>query len=214
MSNNAPTRNEAVRVFASELNEAKVTYQREEDLDQQNTPNYHLLPTGKGANRIVIMGALTTVTKVKDDPKTLRSRVVGPTGESFLYASTYNPDALSTLEDLKPDDGSNELNAENVQTVMVIGKPTIIEGNNEQYVAINPEKVIISDGETQDRWICKTIEDTLDRLDAYENENAPRQEYAEAKYNFNHYELRQKVGEMTNSFETNSSSNAQPTTGD
>lgn len=171
MSSQQPTREVAVRCFATEFNDATYSFT---DSDDDMSPNYTLLPTGKRANRVFIAGTLTRAedTSSSSDGSYWRGRVTDTTGEFFVYAGEYQPDARQTLETI-----------DTPAYVAVVGKPRTWESNNgSTNVAIRPEEVILTDSVTRNEWVRETAELTLDRIDTFreggsEDGQKARQEY-------------------------------------
>lgn len=186
-SQSQPQRNEAVRVFATEFNEATIEFQDEADVDDgdenSRAPKYHLLPSGGRANRVLMMGTVTEIEQVSSDPTTLRAKIVDETGSFFTYAGQFNPDEVSFLQDLEAP-----------EHVMVVGKPssyTTDEGDT--YVSVEPENISVVEKETRQRWTAEAAVQTLNRLDAFEEGEAPFGEEAKQYYSFDHDALREEV---------------------
>jgi RPA family protein len=172
-TDDGPDRNEAVRVFASEFNEAKFTFKKE---DKKRAAEYNLLPTGVGANRVLMMGTLMGITHIKtDNGDNYRARIVDNTGTFFAYAGQYS-DATEKMSELQPDDSRTNLNQDEFKQVMIIGKAgTYEKDDNEHLVSVEPEHFIITDRDTRKKWRAETVAKTLDRLEAVENGEAPVQ---------------------------------------
>jgi hypothetical protein len=157
MSQSAPTREVARRVFATEFNDASYTFKESED---ERAPVYLLLPTGEKANRVFLVGTLTEKEDVGEDSEYWRGRIVDPTGTFFVYAGQYQPDAASALRDLEPP-----------AYVAVVGKPRTYETDDGSVnVSVRPESITEVDAATRDRWVVETAERTLERVDAFEDE--------------------------------------------
>lgn len=185
-SSTQPRRNEAVRVFAPELNASTIEFKDPGEIETEgkdNAPNYLLLATGDRANRVLMAGTLTDTTEVSDN--TMRARIVDGGGETFfLYASQqYSKDAYADLQQI----GAPEF-------LMVIGKPnTYTTDEGETYVSVDPENVVPVDSETRDRCVAETAEQTLDRLRAFEDGDAPHYEQAKEHYDYDRPELQDHV---------------------
>ncbi|MFC3477620.1 RPA family protein [Halobacterium litoreum] len=166
---NAPTREVARRVFASEFNDAEFTFKESDD---ERAPLYALLPTGESANRVFVAGTLTETEDIGDDSEYWRGRVVDPTGTFFVYAGQYQPDAASALRD-----------AETPQYVSVVGKPRTFETDDGSVnVSLRPESITEVDEATRDRWVVETAERTMERLEAFDEEGNEYAERARAEY--------------------------------
>ena len=154
----APTRETARRVFATEFNDATYTFKESDD---DRAPVYALLPTGERANRVFFVGTLTETEDVGDDGEYWRGRVVDPTGTFFVYAGQYQPDAAGFLRDAEPP-----------VYVAVVGKPRTFETDDgEVNVSVRPESITEVDAATRDRWVVETAEQTLDRVAAFEDDD-------------------------------------------
>ncbi|QCS43833.1 RPA family protein [Natrinema versiforme] len=177
MSQSELTREVARRVFASEFNDSTYTFKESDD---ERAPNYALLPTGDRANRVFVAGTLTETEDVGDDSEYWRGRVVDPTGTFFVYAGQYQPEAASVLRDTEPP-----------AYVSIVGKPRTYETDDGTVnVSLRPESIAVVDDATRDRWVVETAEQTLDRIEAFEEweaeqeapesgSTAPTNEYAE-----------------------------------
>ena len=157
MSNNAPMREVARRVFAAEFNDASHTFKESDD---ERAPAYQLLPTGEKANRVFFVGTLTEKEDIGDDNEYWRGRIVDPTGTFFVYAGQYQPEAASTLRELEPP-----------AYVAVVGKPRTYETDDGTVnVSVRPESITVVDAATRDRWVVETAERTIDRVAAFDDE--------------------------------------------
>ena len=157
MSGNAPMREVARRVFATEFNDASHTFKESDD---ERAPAYQLLPTGEKANRVFFVGTLTEKEDIGDDNEYWRGRIVDPTGTFFVYAGQYQPEAASTLRDLEPP-----------AYVAVVGKPRTYETDDGSVnVSVRPESITVVDAATRDRWVVETAERTVERVAAFEDE--------------------------------------------
>ena len=153
-----PTREVARRVFAREFNDATYTFKESDD---ERAPVYVLLPTGQRANRVFVVGTLTETEDVGEDSEYWQGRIVDPNGDTFFtYAGQYQPDAASMLRELEPP-----------EYVAVVGKPRTYETEEgDVNVSIRPESISRVDQATRDRWVVETAERTLDRMQAYSDE--------------------------------------------
>ncbi|GAB7094679.1 RPA family protein [Halolamina litorea] len=157
MSNNAPMREVARRVFAAEFNDASHTFKESDD---ERAPAYQLLPTGEKANRVFFVGTLTEKEDIGEDNEYWRGRIVDPTGTFFVYAGQYQPEAASTLRDLEPP-----------AYVAVVGKPRTYETDDGTVnVSVRPESITVVDAATRDRWVVETAERTVERVAAFDDE--------------------------------------------
>ncbi len=156
MSAEQPMRQVAHRVFATEFNDASVTFKESDD---ERAPLFLLLPTGTRVNRIFAVGTLTETEDVGNDGEYWRGRVVDPTGTFFVYASQYQPKAASTLRDL-----------DTPAYVAVVGKPRTFETDDGTInVSVRPEAITPVDVATRDRWVVETASRTLDRIEQFDD---------------------------------------------
>ncbi len=153
----APTRELAQRVFASEFNDATYTFKESDD---ERAPLYVLLPTGARANRVFIVGTLTEKTDVGEDNEYWQGRIVDPTGTFFVYAGQYQPEAANFLREVEPP-----------AYVAIVGKPRTYETDDgDVNVSVRPESITEVDTGTRDRWVVETAQRTIDRIEAFDEE--------------------------------------------
>lgn len=180
-------RNEAIRMFATEFNESNTEFQMPDDIesDGDRAPKYYLTPTGAGVHRVLMMGTLMEVAKVNDNPTTYRAKIRDPTGVFYVYAGQYNKETLSVLEKLAPNGDREELTADEMEHVMVMGKPNSYTTDRGQtYVSVDPEFLLVSDVGTRQRWTAEAAKFTLERVKAYETGEAPFVAEADQQYEF------------------------------
>ncbi|UPV75855.1 RPA family protein [Halorussus limi] len=165
-----PTREVARRVFADEFNDATHTFK---ESDEERAPVYVLLPTGARANRIFIVGTLTETEDVGEDSEYWQGRVVDPNGDPFfVYAGQYQPEAASMLRELEPP-----------AYVAITGKPRTFETDDGTVnVSVRPESITRVDADTRDRWVVETAEQTLDRIEAFDDDTNEYARMAESEY--------------------------------
>jgi len=169
MSQSAPTREVARRVFASEFNDAGYTFTESDD---ERAPVYALLPTGESSNRVFFAGTLTEKEDVGDDSEYWRGRIVDPTGTFFVYAGQYQPEAASKLRDLEPP-----------AYVAVVGKPRTYETDDGTVrVSVRPESITEVDAATRDRWVAETARRTVERVAAFDDEGNEYARMAREEY--------------------------------
>jgi RPA family protein len=152
----APTRELAQRVFASEFNDSIYTFKESDD---ERAPLYALLPTGARANRVFIVGTLTEKSDVGEDSEYWQGRIVDPTGTFFVYAGQYQPEAANFLREVEPP-----------AYVAIVGKPRTYETDEgDVNVSLRPESITEVDVGTRDRWVVETAERTIERIEAFED---------------------------------------------
>lgn len=206
-SQSQPKRNEAVRVFAAELNESTIEFQDPDEVEaaeggNSRAPKYHLLPTGGRANRVLMMGTVTEIEQVSDDPVTLRAKIVDETGSFFVYAGKFNPEEVSFLSNLQTP-----------EHLMVVGKPssyTTDEGKT--YVSVEPETITVVNKGARDRYTAEAATQTFGRLQAFEADEAPYGEEAAEYYDFNHDEFHADVSDIATEIVAVNEAAAQPQT--
>jgi len=180
MSQSAPTREVARRVFATEFNDATFTFKESDD---ERAPVYSLLPTGESANRVFIVGTLTETEDVGEDSEYWRGRVVDPTGTFFVYAGQYQPEAASALRDL-----------DTPSYVAIVGKPRAYETEDGTVnVSVRPESITEVTADVRDRWVVETAERTLERIQAFEDEGNEYAQRAKAEYDLSLSRYREAV---------------------
>ncbi|QHS15781.1 hypothetical protein GWK26_00705 [haloarchaeon 3A1-DGR] len=148
------TREVAYRLFASEFDDATLSYS---ESDEERAPNYVLTPLGARVNRLFAVGVLTEVERVNEE--TRRGRVVDPSGAFVTYAGQYQPDEQAFLERADPP-----------TFVALTGKARTFqpEDSDRVFTSVRPESLNEVDADTRDRWVVRAAETTLDRLAAFE----------------------------------------------
>jgi RPA family protein len=163
-------REPAIRVFASELRESRIQFKEGED---EKSPSYILLPTGERCNRIFLCGQMTQKEKKGEQNKFYTIRVQDPTGMFFINAGSYQPDAMQQIARIEPP-----------VYVAVVGKPGIrTTADSSVFVSVRAESVTEIDLETYRCWVLDCAEQTLDRLDAFDQTDDSRK--AKEFYNTN-----------------------------
>jgi RPA family protein len=190
----------ARRVFASEFNDAGYTFKESDD---ERAPIYLLLPTGARANRTFVVGTLTEKEDIGEDSEYWRGRVVDPTGTFFVYAGQYQPDAAAMLRDLEPP-----------AYVAIVGKPRTYEPEDSEegdvLVSLRPESITVVDATTRDRWVVETAERTLDRVEAYDDEDNEYARMARERYDLPVDTYRDRAIEALESLEDDESAEPEP----
>ena len=159
----------ARRAFAREFNDATYAFKESED---ELAPNYVLLPTGERANRVFFVGTLTETEDVGSDSEYWQGRVVDPTGTFYVYAGQYQPEAANTLRQI-----------DTPSYVAVVGKPRSYETDEgETNVAVRPESINQADEPTRDRWVVETANQTIERLQAFDDETNEYAQMAQQEY--------------------------------
>ena len=153
----SPSREVARRVFAREFNDATHMFKESDD---ELAPRYSLLPTGRRANRVFVVGTLTETEDVGQDSEIWQGRIVDPDGGTFFtYAGQYQPDPAAMLRELEPP-----------EYVAAVGKPDTFETDSGDInVSMRPESITVVDEAVRNRWVVETAERTLERVEAFED---------------------------------------------
>lgn len=143
----------AWRVFATEYNDADMSFKEGDD---ERAPNYVVTPTAAKINRLFVVGVVTEVENIGEADDLYRARVSDPTGTFMVYAGQYQPDAMSFLAEEDPP-----------CYIAVVGKARTYqpEDSEEVYTSIRPEEINEVDADTRDRWTVETARQTLDRIE-------------------------------------------------
>lgn len=141
----------AVRIFASEYDQAEFEYA---ESDEERAPKYVVSPTGARINRLFAVGVLTAVEQVNEN--TIRARVADPTGVFVVYAGQYEPDELAFLQRTEPP-----------AFVAITGKANTFQPDDSDDIltSVRPEQINEVDAKTRDRWVIQTVEQTLARIE-------------------------------------------------
>lgn len=154
-SQNDYSREAAVRATMQEINQAKDQFKTS---DADRAPSYQLLPTGKGANRVLVAGTLTEVEDVGNEDEYLKATIVGQSGTVYAYAGQYSQDAANFLR-----------NAETPMFVAMSGKMDFFADDDadidERNVSLNPEWVTEISGDRRDEIIMQNALATIERAD-------------------------------------------------
>jgi RPA family protein len=147
----------AERVFARELSDSTFAFKTS---DEEYAPNYTLFPTGERVNRVFICGTITEVEDVSDpnEDEYLKGRIVDPTGTFAVYGGQYAPEAANFLRA-----------AETPSYVAVTAKINTFETDEgEINVSLRPETMTEVDERTRHSWVADTMEQTLNRIEAFD----------------------------------------------
>ena len=144
----------AKRMFIKELAAISLSYKKDEG-DQ--APTYYLSPTGCEANRVLLVGVITDVDDIGTEKPYYRARITDSTGEIYVYAGEYNPEAAGVLADM-----------EIPEYVAIIGKVNIYtpEDGDESIISLRAERIAIVDEHTKDLWEQETAKQTDARIES------------------------------------------------
>ena len=147
-------REPARRVFAFELRDSRLKFR---DEDSEKSPVYVMLPTGERCNRILLCGELTSKEKKGADTPIYLGKVRDPTGQFFVNAGVYQPEAMQQLSKIEPG-----------AFVSIVGKPSIREvPDGAVFVSVRIESITEVDTETYRIWVDDTAEKTLKRIKSF-----------------------------------------------
>lgn len=146
-------RHEAVRVFASELSDATYDFKTS---DSEMAPNYTLLPSGKRANRILVVGALTELDQQQTDNGTMfQARVHDGDNYFYLSAGKYQKEAIEVLRDIEVP-----------SHVAIVAKLDHWETDDgESRIQLTPETVSTISESDRKQWVIETANQTIDRIE-------------------------------------------------
>jgi len=152
-SNNS--RQTAKRVVPTELNSSHSLITTS---DEDRAPNFLVLPSGAGANRVMLAGVAMDVQDVSgedSDNEYIRLECTDVTGTSFFsYAGQYQPEAKAQMKALDAP-----------SYVSVIGKPRTFENDDGQVrVSIRPESVKVIDEDEYFGLLREAADHTIGRL--------------------------------------------------
>lgn len=168
-------RESAKHIFAAEFRGTKFSEKFSTD---DKAPTFITTPTGEIAARIIIVGVLTDKerTTTKDKTNTMyRSRVNDGTGDFFVSASSFQPEAMMQLARIDVP-----------SIVAVVGKPKVFTREDGTiFTSVNAESVTPVDRETRDIWKLKTAADTLERIKIIELGESSFAKNIKEKYNTN-----------------------------
>jgi RPA family protein len=150
----------ARRVFAKEL-EACRELEKSARLDLQaadsKSPNLLISPRGLILNRVFIVGVITELDSIGTQNDMWKARIVDPTGAFTVYAGQYQPDASVFFSTVKIP-----------AFVALTGKVRIYEPEpGSIFISIRAEEANIVDEEIRNRWVVDTAEQTVERLEAF-----------------------------------------------
>lgn len=148
------SRQPAKRVLAPELTSAHTQVEGEAEDEDTNPPNFLVLPSGAGANRVLMVGVATEIDDVGQDDEYLRLRCSDPDGNVFFtYAGQYSKGPKATITDLEVP-----------SRVAVIGKPKTYEQEGDVFVSLNPETVHEISEEEYNDMVLEAAEATVERF--------------------------------------------------
>ena len=142
----------AYRVFAGEISGSTLEIKG----DDESAPSYLITPLGLSLNRVFVAGRMTEKTMKGTDSEPMWNAVVrDPTGNFYLQAGRFQPEAASAIADM--DEGENPY-------VGVVAKIRIWSNDERTYVNLRPERVVRIDEDTYNAWCLDTAKDLWRRL--------------------------------------------------
>ena len=141
------------RVFAEEFSSSSMEHTGE----GEKPVSYIVTPLGARINRMLVVGVATEIEDVGEEGKPrYRARIADQTGEFYLSAGEYQPEAAAALAKISPP-----------AFVAVVGKSRAYSPEEGvTYLSIRPERVSEVDADARDYWMLETARSTLVRIDA------------------------------------------------
>lgn len=145
-------RETAWRMFSNEFNSATLDMSSGEE----RAPSYVITPLGAKVNRLFIVGVVTDTENVgTSESPMIRARLADPTGNYYLSAGQFQPEAMAVLKDLKPP-----------EFVAVVGKGKVYAPDeNVRLLSVRPEIVRKCDAALRDYWVYEACVSTLSRIE-------------------------------------------------
>jgi RPA family protein len=141
------------RVFAEEYASSTMEHSGE----GEKPVSYIVTPLGARVNRMLVVGVVTEIEDVGEEGKPrYRARVADQTGEFYVSAGEYQPEAAAALAKISPP-----------AFVAIVGKSRAYSPEpGVKYLSIRPERISEVDANTRDHWVLETAKSTLTRIDA------------------------------------------------
>ncbi len=141
------------RVFAEEYASSSMEHAGE----GEKPVSYIVTPLGARINRMLVVGVVTEIEEVGEEGKPrYRARVADQTGEFYVSAGEYQPEAAAALSKISPP-----------AFVAVVGKSRAYSPEpGVKYLSIRPERISEVDANARDHWVLETAKSTLTRIDA------------------------------------------------
>ncbi|MDH3364718.1 MAG: hypothetical protein OEM29_01740 [Thermoplasmata archaeon] len=141
------------RVFAEEYGSSTMEHSGE----GEKPVSYIVTPLGARVNRMLVVGVVTEIEDVgEEDKPRYRARVADQTGEFYVSAGEYQPEAAAALAKISPP-----------AFVAVVGKSRAYSPEEGvKYLSIRPERISEVDANARDNWVLETAKSTLARIDA------------------------------------------------
>ncbi len=143
----------AYRVFAGEIAGSSLEVKG----DDEAAPSYLITPLGLMVNRVFVAGRLMEKTMKGTDSEPVWNAVVKDvTGNFYLQAGRFQPEAASAIADMDAD--------ENPIVGIVAKIRTWTNDEGKTYVNLRPERVTVIDEATYKAWLLDAAKDLWRRL--------------------------------------------------
>lgn len=163
---NYQARNPARRVFAWEYKDA--TYEERRG-DGDRAPRCLLLPTGEWAHRVFIVGTLAEIVDDPDNEDYIHGEVNDPTGRFHIDAGQYQLDAIAKMRQL-----------DTPEMVAITGKTRQFEADSGVNTKVSVSNITPIPEALYDRWVADAALRTMERLEAFaDDDNEPAKVAAE-----------------------------------
>ena len=141
------------RVFAEEFSSSTMEHSGE----GEKPVSYIVTPLGARVNRMLVVGVATEVEDVGGEGRPrYRARIADQTGEFYVSAGEYQPEAAAALAKIAPP-----------AFVAVVGKSRVYSPEEGvRYLSIRPERISEVDSVARDYWVLETAKSTLARIEA------------------------------------------------
>lgn len=158
------TREPAYRVLAKELMVSTEQYKLEPD--QEKSPNYLVLPSGKDVNRVLVSGSVTTIEEVSEGY--WKAKITDGSGsQSLVFAGEWEREVANKLRQTDAP-----------EFVSVVGKPQVDEMGGNMITSIRPEEFNTVTSQVRNYRIYESAKHTLSRLGS-EDSTKSRDHYDE-----------------------------------
>lgn len=133
----------AWRVFSEEFNSSTLDIAASEE----KAPSYVVTPLGAKVNRLFVVGVITETENIgNEESPMIRARLADPTGNYYISAGQFQPEASLVLRELNPP-----------EFVAVIGKARVYSPEDSiRLLSIRPELIRKCDAKLRDFWIYET----------------------------------------------------------
>jgi len=145
-------RETAWRMFSKEFNDSSLDM----NSGEERAPSYVVTPLGAKTNRLFIVGVVTDMDDIgTSESPMIRARIADPSGSYYISAGQFQPEAMSSLKELKPP-----------EFVAVIGKAKVYAPDDTvRLLSVRPEVVRKCDAGLRDYWVYETAVSTLKRIE-------------------------------------------------